>query len=253
MGGHRLLTAVAAGLVAGAAQLANAADLPVPAAAADLPVPASVAPVYSWTGCYVGAQVGLGALQDSYTQAFPTQFNPVTGFPATTSNQWGFGGLAGAQLGCNYQIGHFVFGAEADVWASSLSTNSNFSSFGFAAKASATNPFDFDVAGRAGFAYDRVLFYGKAGFAAGSFDYNFTSNFGPAQAAHSTSPGIVVGAGIEYAIFPEWTLKGEADLLVFSSDVDLACNVFCAGPPAYTSTINASELLFKIGANYKFY
>jgi len=246
MGKHRLLTAVVAGLVAGASQLANAADL-------ETAPPPVVAPAYSWTGCYAGAQAGIGGLVDSYTEAFPTQLNPVTGFPASNQNQWGFGVLAGGQLGCNYQIGHLVIGIESDAWASSLKTESNFTTTFGAWKASATNPFDFDLAGRAGFAYDEFLFYGKAGVAFGSFNYNFTS-FGPAQSGSSTSPGIVLGMGLEYAIWSHWTVKSEVDFLAFSSSsVNLACNFACAGPAASTSTISASEILFKLGANYKFW
>jgi len=247
MGGQQLLTAVVVGLAIGSAQLANAADLPVPAPA----------PEYSWSGCYAGAQVGLGAMEDSYTETFPVQLNPVSGLPSPNTNQWGFGVLGGGQLGCNYQIGHFVFGVESDAWASSLRTNSNFSSFAVAAKASTTNPFDFDLAGRFGFAYDQFLFYGKAGFAFGSFNYNFTSKLGHAQAGTSSSPGIVLGMGLEYAIWPHWTVKGETDFLAFSaSDVNLACNFACVGTggnTSYTSTITATEVLFKIGANYKFW
>jgi outer membrane immunogenic protein len=65
--------------------------------AADLPMnyksPApAIVPVFSWTGCYVGVHAGAGAMRDSWT------------------NQNGTGGLAGGQLGCNYQDGNAVFG-----------------------------------------------------------------------------------------------------------------------------------------------
>jgi len=255
MSGHRLLTAVVAGLVAGASQLANAADLetaPLPVAA---PVSTVVAPAYSWTGCYVGAQAGFGALEDGYTGAVnPGVINPVTGTPTSNvPNQWGFGALGGAQVGCNYQIGHFVIGIESDAWGSSLKTQSNFITFGNSQQASTKNPWDFDLTARAGAAFDHLFFYAKAGGVFGSFNYNFTS-FGPAQAGSSTSPGIVLGMGAEYAMTPDWTVKAETDFLAFtSSNVNLACNAACAGPSASTSTISATEILFKLGANYKFY
>lgn len=245
MAGHRLLTAVVAGLVASAAQVANAADLE--------PAPV-VAPSYSWTGCYVGVQAGFGGLQDGFTAAVnPNLVNPVTG--AVTSgvaNQWGFGVLGGAQGGCNYQIGLFVVGLESDAWGSSLGTESDYVTSLVAQKASATNPWDFDLAARVGVAYDGLLFYGKAGGVWGSFNYNYTS-LSAAQAGTAISPGVLLGFGIEYAIWRQWTVRTEADFLLFSAaNVTLGCTGCFPGPAAYTTSISNSELLLKIGANYKF-
>ena len=243
MGGHRLLTAVVAGLLTSAAQLANAADLAVPA---------PIAPAFSWTGCYAGAQLGGGALQDGYTAAAnPSVIGPSGSPSSNLGTQWGFGVLGGAQLGCNYQIGHFVVGIESDAWGSSLETQSNVATFGHSgtANASTTNPYDFDLAGRFGIAYDEAFFYGKAGLAVGGFNYNYTS-FYAAQSGTSTSPGVLIGLGIEYAIWSEWTVKFETDFLLFSSpNVNLACT----GCTSATSTISNSEVLFKLGVNYKFY
>src|ERR1700681_2316879 len=90
--------------------------------AADLPMnyksPAPVvAPVFSWTGCYVGVHAGAGVMRDTWTE------------------QTGSGGLAGGQVGCNYQDGNWVFGGEAEgYWSGIKSTSANsdsstFSSF----------------------------------------------------------------------------------------------------------------------------
>jgi hypothetical protein len=61
MSTRRLLTAVIAGLLAGVAHAAHAADLEVRP---------SVAP-YSWSGCYVGGNFGFGILQDGYGSGQP--------------------------------------------------------------------------------------------------------------------------------------------------------------------------------------
>jgi len=113
-------------------------------AAADLPVYGK-GPAWSWTGCYVGAQAGGGAMSDPWTSSR------------------GVGALGGGQVGCNYQTGHLVFGIEGDGWASGIIAKhheqvptNDFSS-------QTSNRWDFDVALRAGIAMDRALIYGKAG------------------------------------------------------------------------------------------
>jgi outer membrane immunogenic protein len=247
MGRQRVLIAVVAGFLAGVAQLANAADVE-PAYKA-----APVVPVYTWSGCYIGLQVGAGALQDGYTGAVnPSVVNPSVGTPtANVQNQWGFGGLAGGQFGCNYQFGRFVAGIEAETWGSSLQTQSNLTTFGVAQKATTSNRWDFDLTGRAGLAFDQFLLYTKAGVVWGSFKYNYTS-FAAAQSGASISPGFLWGVGVEYALMPQWTLRVETDILLFSgTNVNLACTG-CVGPNATVSTISAYETLFKVGANYKF-
>ncbi len=109
---------VALGLVAPAA---FAADRAVPAYA-----PPPPAPVYTWTGCYVGASAG-----SSYgTSTHSTVGNSViTGAPGTVPtalpaavvagtniadsfNLSGF--IGGFQGGCNYQVGAWVWGVEVD-------------------------------------------------------------------------------------------------------------------------------------------
>jgi hypothetical protein len=182
MSKHLLVAAIVAGLATSVTQLANAADQDMPYKAA--------AP--AWNSCYIGVQGGLGGLQDGYTGSVnPAVVNPAIGLPvANVQNQWGFGVLAGGQVGCNWQFGRFVAGIESDAWGSSLKSVSNLVTLGDAAKASTTNPWDVDLTGRVGFAFDQILFYTKAGAAWGSFKYNFTS-FAAGQSGSSISPGFL--------------------------------------------------------------
>jgi outer membrane immunogenic protein len=84
---------------------ALAADLPPPASP---PLPPPILPSYSWTGWYGGLQLG-GAWEKSNWRLF---------------SQTGSGFLYGGQLGFNYQIDQFVFGAEGDVTGSTLKADS---------------------------------------------------------------------------------------------------------------------------------
>src|SRR5580658_1696470 len=96
---------------------ALAADLPSPPAATYYKAP-PMAPVFSWTGCYVGADVGGGFVRDSDHELTgaggPSPFSPA---PTNIANSDGV--MAGGFLGCNYQFSNgIVIGAEGDAnWA----------------------------------------------------------------------------------------------------------------------------------------
>lgn len=100
-----------------------------PAAAADLPLKAPVkapAPVLSWTGFYVGGNVGYGWGR-SWSQVDSFDSNGSDGFLSGTANGWfnvdqfssslrHSGVLGGAQAGYNWQFANnWVSGVEADI------------------------------------------------------------------------------------------------------------------------------------------
>jgi outer membrane immunogenic protein len=98
----KLILAAAAGMVAGSA---SAADMAVKYRA---PPPA---PVYNWTGCYVGAGGGYGMWnQDQFAVA------TATGARITeTVTAGGKGWFGTVQVGCDYQVSSsWVIGAFAD-------------------------------------------------------------------------------------------------------------------------------------------
>jgi opacity protein-like surface antigen len=61
------------------------------------------------------------------------------------------------------------------------------------------------VRGRAGWAWNRVLFYGTAGAAFA----NVQAAAGAFPFMNSTEPGWTAGVGVEYAFAPNWTAKAE--------------------------------------------
>jgi outer membrane immunogenic protein len=253
-----LSAAVAAGAMLGIGA-ASAADLAVKAMPYAAPVP-----VFSWTGCYVGVHAGAGAMRDSVG---------ATSMMSLGTDYTGTGGLAGGQVGCNYQDGNWVFGAEGEGYWSGLKTTDassggipNTTNF-FRDTDTAKNKYDFSIAARAGIAFDRTLVYGKAGWVWGNFDFSSSSQdncCGPSPgvpalrstAASGTLDGLLLGVGIEHALTHNWTVKLEYNFLKYGSkelsftscDNTKTPTCFADG----TATVRADKQIFKIGANYLF-
>jgi outer membrane immunogenic protein len=218
-----------------------AADLP-PAAAPPPRAPAAYLPppVFSWTGFYLGINGGYGFGQSSWT-------NPLFA-PTGNFNTSGF--LIGGTLGANYQIGSFVIGLEGDGdWNNANGTSFLGGAVGCVPGCNTQSDWLATVRGRAGFAWDRVLFYGTGGAAFG----NVQAAFGGFPFASSTQTGWTAGAGVEWAFLPNWTAKVEylfVDLGSFSCPA-ASCGSPAGVPPAATS-VSFNENIVRAGINYKF-
>jgi outer membrane immunogenic protein len=247
-----LFTAVAASTILGIGA-ASAADLPMKAAPYAAPVQ-----IFSWTGCYIGVHAGAGAMSSSGGVR-----------ESSSSSDRGTGGLAGGQIGCNYQDGNWVFGAEGEGYWSGMKTNnassSNSEGVLFSRSAETVkNKYDFSIAARAGIAFDRTLVYGKAGWVWGQFDVLETESCcGTGAGFNSTTAsgnlnGLLLGVGIEHAITNNWTVKLEYNYLKYGSkEFSLTeCSGSSSSPtfcgPVGTDSYRADKQIFKIGANYLF-
>jgi outer membrane immunogenic protein len=183
--------------VLGAAAGVRAADLPAapPAYKASGPV---VVPLNTWTGFYVGAQVGYGFGQSSGTQNANGTFFPVVPYSIDPA-----GVLAGGHVGFNYQTGALVVGAEADVEASNLNGSTTIFAFDqtyvFNVKADTLA----SVRGRIGWARDRLMLYGTGGVAWGHVSTP------PLDALNGWRTGWTAGAGAEYALPRNWSARVE--------------------------------------------
>jgi outer membrane immunogenic protein len=240
------------------------ADFPMKSAPMAAPVP-----VFTWTGCYAGAHAGGGSMHDSFTQ--DNNFS-VEAFDTNGNNGTGSGAVAGGQLGCNYQDGNAVFGLEGEGYWSSLktTTGTSFNETGNAAgtfnfAATTKNRDDFTIAARVGVAFDRTLVYGKAGWVSGNFSFGsvetFTAlptsrsaSFTDSVAATKTLNGLLLGAGIEHAFTPNWTVKLEYNFLDFGSG-GASFNECASGSPCAitgTTSQHTYKQIFKVGFNYLF-
>jgi outer membrane immunogenic protein len=193
----------------GFAGAASAADLPARAAPPPAPIVAA-APLFTWTGFYVGVNAGYGwHNDDNATSVFvpggAVGVAPVASVPGTITfdddNNDGF--VGGGQIGYNYQIGTFVVGVVADLqWADLGGSNgtatfpAQWAAYGFE-PAGAAGGVDWfgTVRARVGVAFDRALIYATGGFAYGGADDN--NDFFDYD--DDVRSGWTLGAGVEYA------------------------------------------------------
>jgi outer membrane immunogenic protein len=179
--------------------------------AADLPVKAPVAPAsYDWTGFYLGGNLGAA----NGTASFSDTLTPPSTF--SSSNTASFTG--GGQLGMNYEFrSGLVVGAEAMFdWLSNMPTTLTASNLrAGTATGTINNRWITTATGKVGFAWDRLLAYGKAGGAwVGGTNNSFTVGATPAGVSvNSSSGGWTAGAGIEWAFAGNWSARAEYDFI----------------------------------------
>jgi outer membrane immunogenic protein len=219
---------------------ARAADLPMKSAPYVAP-----APVFSWTGCYIGVHAGAGVLLD---QGFEDNVREA--------DRHGVGGLAGGQAGCNYQTGMLVLGIEGEGFWSGMKIKRDEFNGNNTLDSTATikNKSDFDIAARFGVAFDHALVYGKAGWVSAKFTWNSLSCFDCSviQGNH-TMDGLLIGLGLEYAFLNNWTVKFEYDYLGFGAK-NVSFTSTCGGCSfeTFTQNVSADKHIFKVGLNYLF-
>ena len=254
----------------------------VSASAADLPAytkaPVVVAPIYNWTGFYVGLNAG-GAWNESNLTT--RTLDPPLGYFAASSppaialvgnqniNRSGFtGGVTG---GYNWQVNNAVIGIEADfnyfgVRGSATGTAVYPCCVGttFTVNSSVSTDWLATVRGRAGFLVTpALLFYGTGGLAVADVraNYRFTDTFAAANESASISStryGWTAGVGGEYALMNGWSIKAEylyVDLgraSTTSNNLTIAAGLVPVPLQTWTHTVNLTSNIGRVGINYKF-
>ncbi len=262
-----LAAALAASTIAGSA---FAADLPSRKAP---PVVYAPAPIFTWSGLYVGLNAGYTWSAKNDVAVLGT--DPLFGFAAVqVSGQlpWQVslkndGFIGGGQVGFNWQTGAFVFGLEADIqgvagaksnaaFAGLAPLQPTFSSFSRSLDLFGT------VRGRLGFAVTPTfLLYATGGLAYGQTKLSYSA-FGPTWAppmavAGSTSKlstGWTVGAGAEYAFSRNWSAKVEYlyyDLGRLTAPTALYVVPGVSASTLTTSVRNTGHIV-RAGVNYRF-
>jgi outer membrane immunogenic protein len=203
-----------------------------------------MAAAYNWTGCYVGGHVGYGWANEQWNYGYygGTDFNTDYGSHTTS------GVLAGGQVGCNYQTGIWVFGLEGDFsWTDAKGNHDD--PFGSGYHHSTNLDWVATATARLGIAFDRSLLYVKGGAAWDSGKYNMLYS-GLAYSDRLTRTGWTVGAGWEYGLTPNWSVKIEYNYLDFGKD-DVWWDYQYANDP-WSYHVSQRMHVVKGGINYRF-
>ncbi len=246
---HRLSIAlIATASTIAFTQIATAADMPVKA-----PV-APVAPLYNWTGPYVGIEGGVGWGHSKQTDpGIPCDFFGTCPPPlpeATADGSYAVtGGILGGTLGYNWQQGPWVFGLEGDYsWADVSGTSDTCGGSTPVPHTCGTKLESLGTfRGRIGYAMGETgnwLPYVTGGLAVG--ELKAWDDLLPASGSDFRA-GWTVGAGVEVGFERNWTWKLE-DLYV-----DLGSRQMFDVVPGVPETVSFSANIVRAGINYKFY
>jgi outer membrane immunogenic protein len=258
-----------------------------PALGADLPVkapPIAAAVPYTWTGCHVGGHVGAGWDRTTYSDpgtflapappfiagGLNQNFAPA-GAAFSVSSDAAF--LGGVQAGCDYQFASsWVIGIGGDFSWTDIRSVANDPFFngknGRPIALSARTEEIASMTGRLGYAWDRVLLYGKGG-AAYAHDRYSSNNAGGINNAifgcGNVAPfdcsivgsadrwGWTAGIGLEWAFATNWSAMIEYDHYGFGTKT-VSMNVTNqAGITPANLNVRHDIDTVKIGVNYRFW
>src|SRR5215468_9598877 len=220
-----------------------AVGVAAPAVGADLgarnyyktPAPAYAAPIYNWTGFYLGAHLGGAFSSDN-------NFNGLG-----TGNNGNGRVLGGLQAGADWQFNpNWVVGLEAQY--SWLSGNVGAVFPGGFAYTNNQNGLG-SITGRVGYTWGPGLVYVKGGYAYS--DNNETVTLGGTPVAFAIDGdhrnGYTIGAGVEYMFAPNWSAKGEYQYYNFGD-----ANFIAPAAVVPSGRFTTDDHVFKLGVNYRF-
>jgi outer membrane immunogenic protein len=233
--------------------------------------PPVLVPLFTWTGFYVGGNVG-GAATSINELWSPLPSSATFGAFPITGSTGGASFAGGFQAGYNWQFAPtWVAGIEGDwSWANATGNinqpwvlnSSGVVVPGSFTSMSSTLEWVSSIRVRLGYLVTPTLMaYGTAGGTWGKIDYA-ASSFAPATppppyatsaAFSNTQGGWVAGAGLEWAFTPNWLLRGEYlfySLSGFPSVVAPSAN-YPALPSGY-SWSNTNVGVARLGLSYKF-
>ncbi len=210
-----------------------AADLP-PNSGGSYYTPYTPAPVFNWSGLYLGANGGYGF--GSFLGGGTTRFGSADA------------GVLGGTLGYNYQINQFLVGLESDFDWTSFKSSKTY----LPGPIYETAKLDslWTLRGRVGYAMDNVLLFATGGYAGGMIRTNLTDSTlpvplgGPTYASDNYSNGFAIGGGLEYAFSS--VLSAKAEYLYTSLDNQ---SIFDG---AHATSVALHESLVRGGIDFHF-
>jgi len=254
-----------AALMAVFAGAANAADIPAPVYKA----PVAVVVVDPWTGFYVGVNIGY-----SWGRWSASSNQQIFNFESRTESPKVDGILGGVQAGYNWRVSpQWLFGIEADVQITGEKRTLSWADPEVplvvpipdfigrpGGPATLTSTWEFPwfatFRGRVGYlASPNWLLYVTGGLAVGGSKYSFTfsqpgapiSNY--ALSSRATSVGFALGAGTEYRIDRNWSMKFE---YLYVDLGTTTINTFDIDGAPFSVSYHVRDHIARVGLNYRF-
>ena len=181
----------------------------------------------NWAGFYVGIQGGYGWGETEHT---------VVG--GTSGEFDTHGGLIGVTLGTNWQRGNWVYGFESDFSFSGIEGTSSGNHFTEISNLSTARL-------RLGYAASTSLVYVTGGLAYGNVHAGLRPGLFDID-VDKMRFGWVLGAGIEWAFAPRWSLKAEY------LHVDLGDREQYLAPFFGDTNVSLTADIARVGVNYSF-
>ncbi|MBV9510818.1 MAG: porin family protein [Caulobacteraceae bacterium] len=246
-----------------------------PAMAADMPFKflPPPAPVFAWTGCYLGGSLGgIWRVTDDVRVGVVDGGSGVgaavtAGAIPTAFDVGGVNWIIGGQAGCNYQAGSWVLGVETD-FSSDFNANKTVTTnvppfLPLTSSVSQDMHWIGTTRGRLGWAWGNVLLYATGGIAYDNTSYTYAASnvAGPGTTAAALDSakqlGWAAGGGLEWG-FGAWSLKGEYlhyDLGIHT--VTAACGTVIGGctgaaPTLFSAHFGETGDIVRVGLNYRF-
>ncbi len=223
--------------------------------AADMPLKAPPMPYvagWSWSGCYIGGNVGGDWARTRVTDvgtpagvAFAGAGVAGQSFDVRSSGITG-----GAQVGCDWQAGTIVWGIEGDVGGMGIRGSALDPGTASNTMVGINSGIYGDIAGRIGIAAGPALFYGKGGVALFGGREVFSTNSAAfiSNSDTGTFTGWVAGAGIEYHLQGNWSARLEYQHFGFGTQT---FNVLATGGTfPFRERLDVDTVT--VGLNYRF-
>ena len=234
-------------------------DIAGPAYKAPSPVPA---PFFTWGGFYAGGTLGGHWGRDEVSTVTDVGFlagaNLIDTVSGVTLSAHGFAG--GLDAGYNFAGIGGVWGIEVDVtWLGGSTSRTLTGIAGLPAADALTNTSQSNFLStyrmRWGVPYDRALFFVSGGFALANLKTTDTfAQVGlPVQSVSTstTLPGLAAGFGVDYAITPNWWIRGEYLFVHLKNQVNtIPATLGNADDIAVTHEY--TDNIFRFALNYRF-
>jgi outer membrane immunogenic protein len=206
-----------------------------------------LAPIYDWSGFYIGANGGWGSSRKCWDA---TTLTGVFVFGEGCHDATG--GVAGGQIGYRWQTSAWVFGLEAQGdWADLRGSNISVLVPVFTDR-SRINAFGL-FTGQVGYAINNALFYVKGGAAVTADRFDKTTTIGNVIVANTgdqTRWGGTAGVGFEYGFAPNWSAAIEYDHLFMGNKLTTFTTLVPPGLLFATDRIRQDVDLVTVRVNY---